>query len=89
MTTLKKAIPEFNSEGEDGEFWATYDSPDYVDWNKAEQMEIPSLNPYISGLPDRTVSITLPQSVVVELKALARKRDIPYKPLIKIYLRSE
>ena len=86
MTTLKKPIPKFDSEDEEREFWATHDSTDYVDWSEAERVEMPNLKPFTSSLPDKTVSVTLPQSVVDDLKVLANKRDIPYESLMKIYL---
>ena len=86
MTTLKKPIPKFDSEDEEREFWATHDSTDYVDWNEAERVEMANLKPSTSNLPDKTVSITLPQSVVDDLKALAHNRDVPYESLIKVFL---
>ena len=86
MTTIKKPIPLFDSEDEEREFWATHDSTDYVDQSKAERVEMPKLKPSITGLPDKAVSITLPQSVIDDLKVLARKRDIPYKSLLKIFV---
>ncbi len=86
MTTLKKPIPKFDSEDEERKFWATHDSADYVDWTEAERVEMPNLKPSTSSLPDKTVSITLPQSVIDDLKVLANKRDIPYESLMKIYL---
>ena len=45
-----------------------------------------NLKPSTSNLPDKTVSITLPQSVVDDLKALAHNRDVPYESLIKVFL---
>ena len=86
MTTLKKPIPKFDSEDEEREFWATHDSADYVDWSETERVEMPNLKQSTSSLPDKTVSITLPQSVVDDLKVLAGNRDVPYESLIKIFL---
>ena len=45
MTTLKKPIPQFDSEDEEREFWATHDSADYVDWSETERVEMPNLKP--------------------------------------------
>lgn len=86
MTTVKKSVPQFGSEDEEREFWAAHDSTDYVDWSKTERVEMPKLKPSITGIPDKNVSITLPQSVIDDLKVLADKRDIPYESLMKIYL---
>jgi hypothetical protein len=35
MTTQKKAIPTFSNEQKEREFWATHDSTEYVEWDKA------------------------------------------------------
>ena len=86
MTTLKKQIPKFDSEDEEREFWATHDSTNYIDWSEAKRVGMPNLKPSSSSPPDKTVSITLPQSVIDDLKVLAHKRDIPYESLLKIYL---
>jgi predicted DNA binding CopG/RHH family protein len=82
MNTKRKPIPQFKSEDEEREFWATQDSTEYIDWSKAER------NPTLTGLKPstRTISIRLPESLIAELKALANKRDVPYQSLVKIFL---
>jgi len=35
MNSKRKPIPQFSSEDEEWEFWATHDSSEYIDWNKA------------------------------------------------------
>ncbi len=40
-----RLIPEFKSEDEEREFWATHDSTDYVDWSKARRLDLPNLEP--------------------------------------------
>jgi len=77
----KKAIPRFKSEQEEREFWADHDSPDYVDWSKAESVVLPRLKPSTA-----TISLRLPESLLDSLKALANQRDVPYQSLLKIYL---
>ncbi len=82
MNSKHKPIPQFSSEDEEREFWATHDSSEYLDWTKAEK------NPTLSRLKPstRTVSIRLPESLIAALKTLANKRDVPYQSLVKIYL---
>ncbi len=41
--TKKKPIPEFCSENEEREFWATNDSTEYIDWNTALTHRLPNL----------------------------------------------
>jgi predicted DNA binding CopG/RHH family protein len=82
MNTKRKPIPQFKSEDEEREFWATHDSTEYIDWSKAER------NPTLTRLKPstRTISTRLPESLIAELKALANKRDVPYQSLVKIFL---
>jgi predicted DNA binding CopG/RHH family protein len=82
MNSKLKPIPQFSSEDEEREFWATHDSSEYIDWSKAERNPtFPRLKP-----STRTVSIRLPESLIAELKALANKKDVPYQSLVKIFL---
>jgi predicted DNA binding CopG/RHH family protein len=82
MSSKHKPIPQFSNEDEEREFWATHDSTEYIDWNRAEK------NPSFSNLKPstRTVSIRLPESLIASLKTLANKRDVPYQSLMKIFL---
>ncbi|MCD6354495.1 MAG: BrnA antitoxin family protein [Prolixibacteraceae bacterium] len=81
MKKLNK-IPDFSSEEEEREFWANHDSSEYVDWNKSERVVFPNLKP-----STKTISLRLPEHVLDEIKMLARKRDVPYQSLIKIFLK--
>ncbi len=76
-----KTIPKFKDEEEERRFWATHDSADYVDWNKAVKAKFPNLRP-----TSRTISLRLPESLLNDLKILANKRDVPYQSLMKILL---
>ena len=78
---MSKPIPEFRSEEEEREFWATHDSADHVDWSRARPVVLSELKP-----STRTISLRLPQSMLEELKLLANKRDVPYQSLLKVFL---
>ena len=78
---MLKQIPEFHDEDVEREFWATHDSTDFVDWEKAGKVALPRLKP-----TTRTISLRVPESMLNELKILANKRDVPYQSLIKIIL---
>jgi predicted DNA binding CopG/RHH family protein len=80
MRTLKK-IPKFSNESREREFWSRNDSTDYVDYSKARKALLPNLKP-----STKTISIRLPEGLLVRLKLAANKRDIPYQSLLKIYL---
>lgn len=78
---MKKKLPKFRNEDEEREFWATHDSSDYIDWDKAKRLTLPNLKP-----STRTISVRLPESLLDDLKLLANKQDIPYQSLLKIFL---
>ena len=79
---MPKSLPEFQTEDEEREFWATHDSTDYVDWDRAQTTVFPKLKP-----STKTISLRMPESMLDELKLLANKRDVPYQSLIKVFLR--
>ncbi len=81
MSKLKK-IPEFKNEDEERKFWAENDSSEFVDWKKSEKVILPKLKP-----STKTISLRLPEHILDELKMMARKRDVPYQSLIKIFLK--
>jgi predicted DNA binding CopG/RHH family protein len=76
-----KRIPDFASEDEERQFWATHDSTDYVDWAGARPVVLASLRP-----STKTISLRLPVHMIEALKLLANKRDVPYQSLLKIFL---
>jgi predicted DNA binding CopG/RHH family protein len=75
------AVPVFESEDEERQFWATHDAADFFQWDRAAQPSFPNLKP-----STESISLRLPVSMLDELKALANKRDVPYQSLMKIYL---
>jgi predicted DNA binding CopG/RHH family protein len=76
-----KPIPEFASEAEEQEFWATADTTEYFDWSKAGRVMFPKLKPTTTP-----ISMRLPETLLVELKRLANEQDVPYQSLMKVYL---
>jgi hypothetical protein len=42
-----KAIPRFESEEEEREFWASHDSTEYVEWSHAKPTEFSQLKPSV------------------------------------------
>jgi len=77
----KKRIPAFKNEDEERDFWATHDSTEYLDWPKAKRAVFPNLKP-----STKSISLRLPESILVGLKMLANKRDVPYQSLLKVFL---
>ena len=76
-----KPIPEFKSEDEERDFWATHDTTEYLDWSKAVRTKFPNLK-----LSTRSISLRLPVSLLEDIKIEANKKDVPYQSLIKVWL---
>jgi predicted DNA binding CopG/RHH family protein len=82
MTKPKqKALPYLATESDERAFWESADSSDYVDWTKAKRLVLSNLKPSTA-----TISIRLPQSLLVAIKSAANARDVPYQSLIKSWL---
>jgi predicted DNA binding CopG/RHH family protein len=77
----KAKIPQFASEDDEREFWATHDTADYFDYAKAQPTLMPNLRPTL-----KTVSLRLPESLVESIQVLAHKKDVPYQSLMKMLL---
>lgn len=78
---MSKQIPEFKNENEEREFWATHDSTEYINWDRAKKVTFSNLKPSV-----KKISIRLPESMIAELKFLANKQDVPYQSLLKIFV---
>ncbi len=76
-----KKIPDFRSEDEERQFWATADSTQYVNWSSGKRRKFVQLRPSL-----RTISLRLPVAMIEDLKILANRRDVPYQSLLKVFL---
>ncbi len=81
MKKTDNHIPVFKNEDEEREFWATHSPLDYFDSNNVKRASFPNLKPSL-----KSISIRLPDHMLQELKILAKKIDIPYQSLAKLYL---
>jgi predicted DNA binding CopG/RHH family protein len=81
MKKMKRTIPDFRSEDEERDFWATHSPLDYFDSKKIKRVSFPNLKPSL-----KSISIRLPEDLLNELKTLANKKDVPYQSLAKMFL---
>ncbi len=77
-------LPKFRNEAEEHEFWQTHDSTDYVDYSRANRIEL-EFDPSVEQ-PVKLISIRIPRDMLNKLKMMATKRDVPYQSLIKMIL---
>ena len=80
MPHIKK-VAKFKSELSERKFWEHHDSTQYTDWSKARPIDFMNLKP-----TSRSISIRLPEFVLVRLKIKANRLHIPYQTLIKQYV---
>lgn len=76
-----KTIPQFKTEEKERIFWLKHDSTDYVDWSKAKHTVFSNLKS-----TSRIISVRIPEHLLVKIKQIANKRDVPYQSLMKIFL---
>jgi predicted DNA binding CopG/RHH family protein len=79
-----KEIPKFKNEQEKIEFWETHDTTDYLDMSKAKRVSFPNLKK-----STKTISLRLPEDMLLRLKVKANAMDVPYQSLIKLILQKE
>jgi predicted DNA binding CopG/RHH family protein len=82
MSKQLKPISEFKSEAEERAFWESpkNDSTEYVDWSKAKLVTFPKLRP-----STETISLRMPEDILNTIRSHARKLDVPYQSLIKLW----
>jgi predicted DNA binding CopG/RHH family protein len=82
MSKPLKPIPKFASEAEERAFWESpkNDSTEFVDWSKARLATFPRLRP-----STETISLRMPEDVLNTIRNHARKIDVPYQSLIKLW----
>jgi predicted DNA binding CopG/RHH family protein len=82
MSKQLKPIPEFSSEAKERAFWEApkNDSTEYVDWSKAKLVTFRKLRP-----STETISLRMPEDVLNTIRSHARKLDVPYQSLIKLW----
>lgn len=76
-----KPIPRFASESVERAFWETHDSSEYIDWSRAQTVQMPRLKP-----TSKSISLRLPIGLLDALRIEANRRDVPYQSLIKVWL---
>ena len=84
MNKKKLKIPKFSNEDQEREFWSKVDLSEYLAASDFEATAFPNLKP-----TSRSVSIRLPQYLLVRLKERANELNVPYQTLMKQYIAKE
>jgi hypothetical protein len=82
MPKRLKPIPKFANEAAERAFWESpkTDSTEYIDWSKAKLATFPKLKP-----STETISLRMPEDVLNNIRDHARRLDVPYQSLIKLW----
>jgi predicted DNA binding CopG/RHH family protein len=74
-------VPKFKNEKEEREFWAKINLADYFELEDFSSASFPNLKP-----TSRSISIRLPEYLIVRIKEQANELNVPYQSLMKRYL---
>lgn len=77
----KLKVPKFKSEDAEREFWSNVDLADYFEAKNFAPVSFPNLKP-----SSRSISIRLPEPMLMRLKEQANEIHVPYQALIKQYI---
>lgn len=74
-------LPVFKNENQERAYWATIDLSQYLEPNDLIAVSFPQLKP-----TTRSISIRIPEYILLRLKERANALNIPYQSLMKEYI---
>ena len=74
-------VPKFKNENQERNFWSKIDLSDYFESADFGPLSLPDLKP-----TSRSISLRIPEYMLVRLKEKANELNIPYQALIKQYI---
>ncbi len=74
-------IPQFASEQEEAEFWATHNATEFLDETEAVNMTFVD-----ARSPKKQISLRLDPEVIRQLKVVATNKGIGYQTLIRMWV---
>jgi len=83
MKKRLKPVPKFANEAAERAFWESRknDSTEYIDWSKAKPVSFPKLKP-----STESISLRMPENLLDTVRSHARRLDVPYQSLIKLWI---
>ena len=77
-------IPKFKNENQERIFWSKIDLTKYFDKTDFSSIVFSNLKP-----SSRSISIRIPEYLLIRLKEQANELNIPYQSLIKMFLQEK
>jgi len=78
----KISIPPVKNEDQEREFWDSIDLSKHLEPKDFRSVHFPDLKP-----TSRSISIRIPEYLLVRLKERANEINVPYQSLIKSYIK--
>ncbi|MEK7648965.1 MAG: BrnA antitoxin family protein [Patescibacteria group bacterium] len=80
---MKKRIhpPKYNNEDRERAYWSKIDLSQYADPEDFEFVSFPNLKP-----TSRSISIRIPEFLLMRIKEQSNELNVPYQSLIKHYI---
>jgi predicted DNA binding CopG/RHH family protein len=78
---MSDKIPQFASEQEEAEFWATHDATEFLDETRPVDVSFVDDRP-----PKKQISLRLDPEVIEQLKTVAARKGIGYQTLIRMWV---
>ncbi len=75
-------IPKFKNENEEREYWSNIDLSEHFDPSDFKRVSFPNLKP-----TTRSISIRIPEYLLLYVKEKANELSIPYQTLLKQYIK--
>jgi predicted DNA binding CopG/RHH family protein len=77
----KISLPKFKNENEERDFWTKIDLSEHLEPKDFTSVSLPNLKPSSSS-----ISVRIPNYLLVRLKEKAHELHIPYQTLMKQYI---
>ncbi len=74
-------IPQFSSEKEEAEFWATHNAAEFLDETEAVEVAFVDARP-----PKKQISLRLDPDAISKLKTVATHKGMGYQTLIRMWV---
>lgn len=82
MTKKKQLkVPKFKNEDHERRFWSKVNLADFFDARDFVRASFPNLKP-----SSRSISLRIPEYILIRLKEQANELNIPYQSLMKQYI---
>ena len=77
----KLKLPKFKNEDKERDFWSKIDLSEYFKKEDFEKVSFPNLKP-----TTRSISLRLPEFMIIRAKEKANEMNVPYQSLMKKYI---